>query len=78
MVMTGQQTSEFAEPCIGSFNDPSAFVPPQLPVIFPFVVIVPMRANQFDVSFFYISFAGVGPCSHSVGLGYDSASLRSG
>ena len=27
MVMANQQTSELAEPCIGSFNDPATFVP---------------------------------------------------
>lgn len=48
--MTDQQTSELAEPRIGSFNDPAAFVAPQFPaiVISPFLVVVPIWGDQFD------------------------------
>jgi DDE superfamily endonuclease len=47
------RSSELAEPCIGSFNDPAAFISPQLPavVISPFVV-VPVESNQFDAALF--------------------------
>jgi hypothetical protein len=50
--MTDQQTSELAEPCIGSFDDPAAFVAPQLPAIVksPFLVVFPVGSDQFDSS----------------------------
>lgn len=48
--MTDKQAAELAKPCIGSFNDPAAFVAPQFPaiVISPFFVVGPVRGNQFD------------------------------
>ena len=48
--MADQQTSELAEPSIGSFNDPAAFVAPQFPaiVISPFLVVVAVGSDQFD------------------------------
>jgi hypothetical protein len=48
--MTDKQTSELAEPCIGSFNDPASLIAPQFPavVVSPFLVVVPVRGDQFD------------------------------
>ena len=45
-----EQTSELTEPCVGSFNDPAAFVASQFPaiVISPFLVVAPVRSDQFD------------------------------
>ena len=51
--MADEQTSELPEPRIGSFDDPATFVAPQLAAIMvsPFLVVVPIRGNQFDAPF---------------------------
>lgn len=60
--MTDEQTSELAEPCMGSFDDPAPFVAPQFPaiVISPFLVVVPIRGNQFDPSLLPSFAQGIG------------------
>jgi hypothetical protein len=52
MVMTDQQTSELAEPSIGSLNDPAAFVAAQFPAVMmsPFLVVVPVWGDQFNAA----------------------------
>ena len=60
--MADQQTSELAEPCIGSFNDPAAFVSSQFPAVLisPFPVVAPVGSNQFDASLFPSLSQGIG------------------
>ena len=50
--MADEQPSELTEPCVGSFNDPAAFVTPQFPTILisPFLVVVPVWSDKFDSS----------------------------
>src|ERR1700756_4208796 len=50
MVMTDQQTSELAEPSIGSLNDPAAFVAAQFATVMisPFLVVAPVWGDQFN------------------------------
>src|SRR6516165_9513317 len=74
MVMADQQTSELPEPCIGSFNDPSAFVAPQFSAIVvpPLLVVVSVRSNQFDAPLLPTLAQGIGVVSavgdHSLGF----------
>jgi hypothetical protein len=60
--MTDQQTAELSEPCIGSFDDPAAFVSAQFPAVMisPFFVVVPVRGDQFDAAFLPSSAQGIG------------------
>ena len=50
--MTDQQTSELAEPSIGSLNDPAAFVAAQFATVMisPFLVVAPVWGDQFNAA----------------------------
>src|ERR1035441_3946880 len=52
MLMTLQQAAKLPEPGIGSLHDPTALVAPQFAFVFiaPFLVLGPVRRNQFDAS----------------------------
>ena len=65
--MTDEQTSELAEPCIGSFDDPATFVTPQLAaiVVSPFLIVVPIRSNQFDAPLLPPLAQGIGVIARS-------------
>jgi hypothetical protein len=51
--MTNEQSSELAEPSVGSFDDPAAFVAAQLSAIFiaPVPAVASVRHDQLDASF---------------------------
>jgi hypothetical protein len=53
MLMTNQQSTELAQPGIGSFHDPAAFVAPHLASVFiaPPLIVLTVRRDQFDGSF---------------------------
>lgn len=53
MLMTDQQSSELAEPGIGSFDDPTALIATQFASIFipSFLAILPVRCDQLDATF---------------------------
>src|SRR5215469_1960212 len=65
MVMANQQTSELPEPCIGSLYDPTTFVAPQFAaiVVSPFLIVVPIRSNQFDATLLPPPAQGIGVIS---------------
>ena len=48
--MADQQSSELSQPCIGSFDDPTALVAAQFPAIFvsSLLVVLPVGCNQLD------------------------------
>ncbi len=50
--MTDQQTSELAEPSIGSLNDPATFVAAQFAAVMisPFLVVAPVWGDQFNAA----------------------------
>ena len=50
--MTDEQSAELSEPCVGSFDDPSALVTPQLPtVLIPFhLVVLAVGRDQLDAT----------------------------
>jgi len=52
MIVADQHAAELTEPGIGSLNLPASFVAPQFPPIFVFprLVVLPIRSNQFDAS----------------------------
>src|SRR5271167_4678667 len=52
MLVTNQQSSELAKPCIGSLHNPATNVTPQFASVFvaPLPVVLPVRHNQFDAS----------------------------
>ena len=52
MLMTNQQAAELSEPSIGSLHNPAAKIAPQFASVFvsPFLVVVPVRHNQFDAA----------------------------
>ena len=54
MLMSYQEPSELAEPCVGSFDDPAALVSAQFPPVFvaPLLVVLPVRGDQFDAALF--------------------------
>jgi hypothetical protein len=60
--MTDQETSELAEPCIGSLNDPATFVTAQFPAImkFPFLVVAHVWGDQFNAAPFPSFAQGIG------------------
>ncbi len=49
MLMTHQQTSELAKPCMGSLHDPAALISPQFAPIFvtPSLIVLAIGSNQF-------------------------------
>ena len=51
--MTNEQSSELAEPSVGSFDDPAAFVAAQLAAIFiaPVPAVASVRHDQLDAAF---------------------------
>ena len=51
--MTNEQSSELAEPGVGSFNDPAAFVAAQLAAIFiaPVPAVASVGHDQLDAAF---------------------------
>jgi len=50
MLMANRQTAELTEPCVGAFDDPAAFVSPQLApiLIAPVLVVAPVGHDQLD------------------------------
>ena len=54
MLMTHKQAAKLAQPSIGSFHNPPAFVAAELPsiFIFPPFIVFPIRSNQFNASLF--------------------------
>jgi len=52
MLMSYQEPSKLAEPCVGSLDDPAPLVSAQFPPVFiaPLLVVDPVRGDQFDAS----------------------------
>ncbi len=52
MLMTNQQTAKLAEPGVGSLHDPSPLIAAEFASVFvsPFMVVAPVRRNQFDAA----------------------------
>ena len=50
--MTNQQAAKLSEPCVSSFDDPSALVAPEFSSIFktPFLIVLPVGCDQFNAS----------------------------
>src|SRR5258708_4884391 len=53
MLMTHQQSSELAQPGVGSFDDPTPLVASQFSPIFvaPVPIVLPVRRDQLDAAF---------------------------
>jgi len=53
MLMTHQQSSELAQPGVGSFDDPTPLVASQFAPIFvaPVPIVLPVRRDQLDTAF---------------------------
>jgi len=53
MLVTHQQSSELAKPGVGSFDDPTPLVAPQLTPILvaPMPIVLPVRHDQLDAAF---------------------------
>jgi hypothetical protein len=54
MLMTNQQAAKLSEPCVGSFNNPSALVAAEFAPIFitPPLVVFPIRRYQLNATLF--------------------------
>src|SRR5258708_33273620 len=52
MLMTHQQSSELAQPGVGSFDDPTPLVASQFAPIFvaPLPIVLPVRCDQLDAA----------------------------
>jgi len=50
--MSDQLASKLPQPCVGSLDDPAAFVPPQFAsvLVAPQFVVLPVRHNQFNAA----------------------------
>ena len=53
MLMTDQQSSELAQPGVGSFDDPTPLVAAQFAPIFvaSVLIVLPVRCDQLDAAF---------------------------
>src|SRR5258708_338937 len=53
MLMTHQESAELAEPGVGSFDDPAAFVPSELSAVFvaPVPTVLAIRHDEVDTAF---------------------------
>ncbi len=52
--MSNQQSAELTKPCVGAFDDPAPFVPPEFPAVFvlSLLVILPVRNDEVDAALF--------------------------
>ncbi len=60
--MSDQQPPELSQPCVGSLDDPAAFVASQFPAVLvsPLLVVLPVGRNQIDSSLLEPLAQGVG------------------